>query len=79
MFTCIFFTVVQKVCQLIGVSVGELTKAFLHPRVRFGSEDVAKSQTKDQVTYKSNVYEIYLESWLFQASLLLLLSCLFVL
>jgi myosin heavy subunit len=42
-------TVAQKACHLMGLSVTELTKAFLKPRIKVGRDYVTKAQTKEQV------------------------------
>lgn len=42
-------TVAQKVAHLLGLSVTEMTKAFLKPRIKVGRDFVTKSQTKEQV------------------------------
>lgn len=44
-------TVAQKACHLMGLSVTELTKAFLKPRIKVGRDYVTKAQTKEQVEY----------------------------
>lgn len=42
-------TVAQKVAHLLGLSVTDMTKAFLKPRIKVGREFVTKAQTKEQV------------------------------
>jgi len=44
-------TVAQKVAHLLGLSVTEMTKAFLKPRIKVGRDFVTKAQTKEQVHY----------------------------
>lgn len=44
-------TVAQKVAHLLGLSVTEMTKAFLKPRIKVGRDFVTKSQTKEQVEF----------------------------
>ncbi|KAH7730716.1 myosin-9 [Aphelenchoides avenae] len=39
--------VAQKVCHLLGLPVGEFTKAFLRPRIKVGREHVQKAQSKE--------------------------------
>lgn len=43
-------TVAQKIAHLLGLSVTEMTKAFLKPRIKVGREFVTKAQTKEQVS-----------------------------
>lgn len=43
-------TVAQKVAHLLGLSITDMTKAFLKPRIKVGRDFVTKSQTKEQVT-----------------------------
>lgn len=51
-------TVAQKVAHLLGLSITEMTKAFLRPRIKVGRDFVTKAQTKEQVcilyTYLQN-------------------------
>ena len=47
-------TVAQKACHLMGLSVTELTKAFLKPRIKVGRDYVTKAQTKEQVRLHSH-------------------------
>ncbi len=42
-------TVAQKVAHLLGLSVTEMTKAFLKPKIKVGRDFVTKTQTKEQV------------------------------
>ena len=42
-------TVAQKVAHLLGLSVTEMTKAFLKPKIKVGRDFVTKAQTKEQV------------------------------
>lgn len=42
-------TVAQKVAHLLGLSVTEMTKAFLKPKVKVSREFVVRAQTKEQV------------------------------
>merc|ERR1719367_2548104 len=44
-------TVAQKVAHLLGIQVTDLTKAFLKPRIKVGSDYVTKAQTKEQVEF----------------------------
>uniref|UniRef100_A0A8D8UZK6 Myosin heavy chain, non-muscle n=1 Tax=Cacopsylla melanoneura TaxID=428564 RepID=A0A8D8UZK6_9HEMI len=44
-------TVAQKVAKLLGLSITEMTKAFLKPRIKVGRDFVTKSQTKEQVEF----------------------------
>ncbi|XP_067006005.1 myosin heavy chain, non-muscle isoform X2 [Anabrus simplex] len=44
-------TVAQKVAHLLGLSVTEMTKAFLKPRIKVGRDFVTKAQTKEQVEF----------------------------
>uniref|UniRef100_A0A6M2DP06 Putative myosin class v heavy chain n=1 Tax=Xenopsylla cheopis TaxID=163159 RepID=A0A6M2DP06_XENCH len=44
-------TVAQKVAHLLGLSVTEMTKAFLTPRIKVGRDFVTKAQTKEQVEF----------------------------
>lgn len=44
-------TVAQKIAHLLGLSVTEMTKAFLKPRIKVGRDFVTKSQTKEQVEF----------------------------
>lgn len=44
-------TVAQKIAHLLGLSVTEMTKAFLKPRIKVGRDFVTKSQTKEQVGF----------------------------
>lgn len=44
-------TVAQKIAHLLGLSVTDMTKAFLKPRIKVGREFVTKAQTKEQVYY----------------------------
>lgn len=55
-FTCYAFpvcnnTVAQKVAHLLGLSITEMTKAFLRPRIKVGRDYVSKAQTKEQVEF----------------------------
>lgn len=43
-------TVAQKIAHLLGLSVTDMTKAFLKPRLKVGREFVTKAQTKEQVS-----------------------------
>lgn len=42
-------TVAQKVAHLLGLSITDMTKAFLKPRIKVGRDFVTKAQTKEQV------------------------------
>lgn len=42
-------TVAQKVAHLLGLSITEMTKAFLKPKIKVGRDFVTKAQTKEQV------------------------------
>ncbi|EGI59702.1 Myosin heavy chain, non-muscle [Acromyrmex echinatior] len=44
-------TVAQKISHLLGLSVTEMTKAFLKPRIKVGRDFVTKAQTKEQVEF----------------------------
>lgn len=44
-------TVAQKVAHLLGLSITEMTKAFLRPRIKVGRDYVSKAQTKEQVEF----------------------------
>lgn len=44
-------TVAQKIAHLLGLSVTDMTKAFLKPRIKVGRDFVTKSQTKEQVEF----------------------------
>lgn len=44
-------TVAQKVAHLLGLSVTEMTKAFLKPKIKVGRDFVTKAQTKEQVEF----------------------------
>lgn len=44
-------TVAQKIAHLLGLSVTDMTKAFLTPRIKVGRDHVAKAQTKEQVEF----------------------------
>jgi len=44
-------TIAQKVAHLSGLSVTEMTKAFLRPRIKVGRDFVTKAQTKEQVEF----------------------------
>ncbi|KAK7870315.1 hypothetical protein R5R35_003705 [Gryllus longicercus] len=44
-------TVAQKVAHLLGLSITEMTKAFLKPRIKVGRDFVTKAQTKEQVEF----------------------------
>ncbi|XP_076334905.1 uncharacterized protein LOC143238500 isoform X2 [Tachypleus tridentatus] len=44
-------TVAQKISHLLGLSVTEMTKAFLKPRLKVGRDNVTKAQTKEQVEF----------------------------
>ncbi|XP_076345264.1 uncharacterized protein LOC143244459 isoform X1 [Tachypleus tridentatus] len=44
-------TVAQKISHLLGLSVTEMTKAFLRPRLKVGRDYVNKAQTKEQVEF----------------------------
>jgi myosin protein heavy chain len=44
-------TVAQKIAHLLGLSVTEMTKAFLTPRIKVGRDFVTKAQTKEQVEF----------------------------
>lgn len=44
-------TIAQKVAHLLGLSVTEMTKAFLRPRIKVGRDFVTKAQTKEQVEF----------------------------
>ncbi|XP_069684967.1 myosin heavy chain, non-muscle isoform X2 [Periplaneta americana] len=44
-------TMAQKVAHLLGLSVTEMTKAFLRPRIKVGRDFVTKAQTKEQVEF----------------------------
>ncbi|XP_050425720.1 myosin heavy chain, non-muscle-like isoform X2 [Adelges cooleyi] len=44
-------TVAQKVAHLLGLSITEMTKAFLRPRIKVGRDYVFKAQTKEQVEF----------------------------
>lgn len=45
-------TTAQKVAHLLGLSVTEMTKGFLRPRIKVGRDHVTKAQTKEQVSTK---------------------------
>lgn len=45
-------TVAQKVAHLLGLSVTEMTKAFLKPKIKVGRDFVTKTQTKEQVNLR---------------------------
>ena len=42
-------TVAQKIAHLLGLSVTDMTKAFMKPRIKVGRDYVTKAQTKEQV------------------------------
>lgn len=44
-------TVAQKIAHLLGLSVTDMTKAFLTPRIKVGRDYVSKAQTKEQVEF----------------------------
>jgi len=44
-------TVAQKVAHLLGLSVTDMTRAFLKPRIKVGRDHVTKAQTKEQVEF----------------------------
>lgn len=44
-------TVAQKVAYLLGLSITEMTKAFLRPVIKVGRDSVTKAQTKEQVEF----------------------------
>ncbi|KAF6200920.1 hypothetical protein GE061_005367 [Apolygus lucorum] len=44
-------TVAQKIAHLLGLSITEMTKAFLRPRIKVGRDFVTKAQTKEQVEF----------------------------
>lgn len=44
-------TVAQKIAHLLGLSVTDMTRAFLKPRIKVGRDFVTKSQTKEQVEF----------------------------
>lgn len=44
-------TMAQKVAHLLGLSVTEMTKAFLRPRIKVGRDFVTKAQTKEQAEF----------------------------
>jgi len=44
-------TVAQKVAHLLGISVNDMIKAFLRPRIKVGRDYVTKAQTKEQVEF----------------------------
>lgn len=44
-------TVAQKIAHLLGLSVTDMTKAFLMPRIKVGRDFVSKAQTKEQVEF----------------------------
>ncbi|XP_050671121.1 myosin heavy chain, non-muscle isoform X1 [Leptidea sinapis] len=44
-------TVAQKIAHLLGLSVTDMTKAFLKPRIKVGRDFVTKAQTKEQVEF----------------------------
>ncbi|KRZ80069.1 Myosin heavy chain, non-muscle, partial [Trichinella papuae] len=44
-------TVYQKVCRLLGLSVSELSKALIRPRIKVGRDYVHKSQSKEQAEF----------------------------
>lgn len=44
-------TVAQKIAHLLGLSVTDMTKAFLTPRIKVGRDYVTKAQTKEQVEF----------------------------
>lgn len=46
-------TVAQKVAHLLGLSVTEMTKAFLKPKIKVGRDFVTKTQTKEQVSFSA--------------------------
>lgn len=46
-------TVAQKVAHLLGLSITDMTKAFLKPRIKVGRDFVTKAQTKEQVRCRS--------------------------
>ncbi|CAH2218332.1 jg22106 [Pararge aegeria aegeria] len=46
-------TVAQKIAHLLGLSVTEMTKAFLKPRIKVGRDFVTKAQTKEQVEFSA--------------------------
>ncbi|KRY78772.1 Myosin-11 [Trichinella pseudospiralis] len=41
----------QKVCRLLGLSVSELSKALIRPRIKVGRDYVHKSQSKEQAEF----------------------------
>ena len=58
-------TVAQKIAHLLGLSVTDMTKAFLKPRIKVGRDFVTKSQTKEQVIqgfFHSNPYNLIMRS-----------------
>lgn len=42
-------TVAQKIGQLLGLKVTDMTRAFIRPRIKVGRDFVSKAQTKEQV------------------------------
>ncbi|ODN06196.1 Myosin heavy chain, non-muscle [Orchesella cincta] len=44
-------TVAQKIAHLLGLSVTDMTRAFLKPRIKVGRDHVTKAQTKEQVEF----------------------------
>uniref|UniRef100_A0A0K8WAW5 Myosin heavy chain, non-muscle n=1 Tax=Bactrocera latifrons TaxID=174628 RepID=A0A0K8WAW5_BACLA len=44
-------TVAQKIAHLLGLSVTDMTRAFLTPRIKVGRDFVTKAQTKEQVEF----------------------------
>lgn len=44
-------TVAQKIAHLLGLSVTDMTRAFLTPRIKVGRDFVTKAQTKGQVEF----------------------------
>lgn len=44
-------TVAQKIAHLLGLSITDMTKAFLKPRIKVGRDFVTKAQTKEQVEF----------------------------
>lgn len=44
-------TVAQKIGQLLGLKVTEMTRAFIRPRIKVGRDFVSKAQTKEQVMF----------------------------
>lgn len=61
----IYFSVAQKACHLLGLSVTTMTQAFLKPKIKVGRDYVTKAQTKEQVRSQIICYVLKNEEFVY--------------